>query len=119
MSDSDIQKINSTEVMSAITIFNQVVYLSGQVPKTTAQDIELQTQEILSTIDTLLAQANTDKSRLLSAQIYIKNIEDFKTVNALWVKWLQGCVTPSRATIQANLVNPDWLIEIAVTAAQK
>ena len=119
MSHSDIQKINSTEVMSAVTIFNQVVYLSGQVPKTTAQDIELQTQDILATIDSLLAQANSDKSRLLSAQIYIKNLEDFKTMNTVWVDWLKGCVAPSRATIQANLVNPDWLVEIAVTAAQK
>ena len=119
MSHADIQYINTTEVMSAVTIFNQVVYLSGQVPKTTAQDIELQTRDILATIDSLLAQANSDKSRLLSAQLYIKNLEDFKTVNAIWVDWLKGCVAPSRATIQANLVNPDWLIEIAVTAAQK
>ena len=65
MSHSDIQKINSTEVMSAVTIFNQVVYLSGQVPKTTAQDIELQTQDILATIDSLLAQSGSrPKTRL-------------------------------------------------------
>lgn len=119
MSHADIQKINSTEVMSAATIFNQVVYLSGQVPKITAPDIELQTKDILATIDALLAQANSDKSRLLSAQVYVKNLEDFPAVNAIWIEWLKGCVTPSRATIQADLVNPNWLIEIAVTAAQK
>ena len=119
MSDLNIQKINSTEVMSAITIFNQVVYLSGQVPKTTEPDISLQTKDVLATIDALLAQAGTDKSRLLSAQLFVKNLEDFPQINAIWVEWMRGCVPPSRATIQADLVNPDWLIEIAVTAAQK
>lgn len=119
MSHSDIQKLNSTEVMSAVTIFNQVVYLSGQVPKVDELDIEAQTKDILATIDQLLAQANTDKSRLLSAQIYLKNLEDFPKVNAIWIDWLKDCVTPSRATIQADLVKPNWLIEIAVIAAQK
>ncbi|WP_213072512.1 RidA family protein [Acinetobacter rongchengensis] len=116
---TDIQKINSTEVMSAVTVFNKVVYLSGQVPKNTDADITGQTQDILATIDQLLALAETDKSRLLSAHVYIKNLADFQTFNAVWVDWLKGCVAPSRATIQADLVNPDWLIEIAVTAAQK
>lgn len=119
MSNSDIQKINTNEVMSAVTVFNKVVYLSGQVPKNTEQDVSGQTREILATIDELLALANTDKSRLLSAQLYLKNLSDFSIVNAIWVDWLKGCVAPSRATIQADLVNPDWLIEIAVTAAQK
>lgn len=119
MSNSDIQKINTNEVMSAVTVFNKVVYLSGQVPKNTEQDVAGQTREILATIDELLALANTDKSRLLSAQLYLKNLSDFSIVNAIWVDWLKGCVAPSRATIQADLVNPDWLIEIAVTAAQK
>lgn len=96
-----------------------MVYLSGQVPKNTEQDVAGQTREILATIDELLALANTDKSRLLSAQLYLKNLSGFSTVNAIWVDWLKGCVAPSRATIQADLVNPDWLIEIAVTAAQK
>ncbi|MFW1735951.1 RidA family protein [Acinetobacter sp. ULE_I001] len=114
----DIQKLNSNQVMSAVTIFNKVVYLSGQVPKNTQQDIIGQTQEILATIDQLLLEANTDKSRLLSAHVYIKNLDDFATFNTIWIDWLEGCVAPSRATIQADLVNPDWLIEIAVIAAQ-
>ena len=118
MSASDIEKMGSNAVMSAITIFNKVVYLSGQVPKTTVADIEQQTKEVLATIDALLAQAGTEKSRLLSAQLFVKNLTDFAQVNAIYVEWMQGCTPPSRATIQADLVNPDWLIEIAVTAAQ-
>lgn len=119
MSNSDIQKINTTEVMSAVTVFNKVVYLSGQVPKNADLDIEGQTREVLATIEQLLALADTDKSRLLSAQLFLKDLSDFPIVNAIWVDWLSGHVAPSRATIQADLVNPKWLIEIAVIAAQK
>lgn len=72
MSHSDIQKINSTEVMSAVTVFNQVVYLSGQVPKNPDLDIEGQTRDVLATIEQLLASANSDKSRLLSVQLFLK-----------------------------------------------
>ena len=86
--------------------------------KVTEDDIELQTKDVLASIDALLAEAGTDKSRLLSAQLFVKNLADFPKVNALWVEWMQGCVPPSRATIQADLVNPAWLIEIAVIAAQ-
>lgn len=71
MSHSDIQKINSTEVMSAVTVFNQVVYLSGQVPKNPDLDIEGQTRDVLATIEQLLASANSDKSRLLSVQLFL------------------------------------------------
>ena len=119
MSHSDIQKINSTEVMSAVTVFNQVVYLSGQVPKNPDLDIEGQTRDVLATIEQLLASANSDKSRLLSVQLFLKDLADFPKVNAIYVDWLKDCVAPSRATIQAALVNPNWLIEIAAIAAQK
>ena len=113
----DIQRLNSNPVMSAVTIHQQTVYLSGQVPDSTTLDIAGQTKEVLAKIDQLLALAGTDK-RLLSAQLFVKNLQDFPIVNELWVAWLQGCGTPARATIQADLVNPDWLIEIAVIAAQ-
>ena len=115
---TDIQRISSNQVMSAVTIHNKTVYLSGQVPDSTRQDITAQTREVLRKIDQLLELAGTDKSRLLSAQLFLKNLEDFQTVNQLWMHWLQGQGTPARATIQADLVNPDWLIEIAVIAAQ-
>ncbi|MEG2358832.1 RidA family protein [Acinetobacter sp.] len=113
-----IQRISSNDFMSAVTVFNQVVYLSGQVPKNPEGSIEAQTKDVLQTIDDLLAQAGSDKSRMLSAQLFLKNLADFKTVNAIWAEWLKDSPKPARATIQAELVNPDWLIEIAVTAAQ-
>ena len=102
----------------ALAVLGFVYEFGVSVPKNTQQDIIGQTQEILATIDQLLLEANTDKSRLLSAHVYIKNLDDFATFNTIWIDWLEGCVAPSRATIQADLVNPDWLIEIAVIAAQ-
>lgn len=68
MSDP-IQRINSNDFMSAVTVFNQVVYLSGQVPKNPESGIEAQTLDVLNTIDQLLAQAGSDKSKMLSAQL--------------------------------------------------
>ena len=113
-----IQRLNSNQIMSAVTIHHQTVYLSGQVPNSTDLDVRGQTQEVFAKIEELLALANTDKSRLISAQLFVKHLDDFQTVNQLWVEWLQGHGTPARATLQADLVNPDWLIEIAVIAAQ-
>jgi enamine deaminase RidA (YjgF/YER057c/UK114 family) len=115
---TDIQRIDSNQVMSAATIFNQVVYLSGQVPKNTAQDIARQTRDILTTIDRILSESKSDKSRIISAQLFLKDLADFQVVNQIWMEWLAGLPKPARATIQADLVNPDWLIEIAITAAQ-
>lgn len=112
-----IQRLKSNGIMSAVTIHHQTVYLSGQIPDSSDLDIRKQTLEVFVKIEELLALANTDKSRLLSAQLFVKNLDDFQTVNQLWVEWLQGHGTPARATIQADLVNPDWLIEIAVIAA--
>lgn len=119
MQNQDIQKFNSNGVMSVVTVFNQVAYLSGQVPKITTPDIALQTKDVLNTIDALLAQVGTDKSRLLSAQVFVKNLEDFQIFNQIWIEWMEDSIPPSRATIQADLVNPEWLIEIAVIAALK
>lgn len=115
---TDIQRIGTGPVMSAATIFNQVVYLSGQVPKNTVPDIAAQTRDVLATIDQLLSESESDKSRIISAQLFLKNLSDFSVVNAIWMEWLDGLPKPARATIQADLVNPDWLIEIAITAAQ-
>lgn len=114
----NIQRLNTNEVMSGAIIHQGVVYLSGQVPTRTDLDIKGQIQEVLNKIDELLALANTNKSRILSAQLFIKNLADFQTVNQIWIEWLKDCATPARATIQADLVNPEWLIEIAVIAAQ-
>ncbi|HCC66647.1 MAG TPA: RidA family protein [Moraxella sp.] len=115
---AQIQRFDSNDYLSEITIFNHVVYLAGQVPNTDTADIHKQTQEVLDNIDTMLAKANSDKSRLLTAQIFIKDLADFEVVNSMWGDWLADCPKPSRATVKAELVNPLWKLEIVVVAAQ-
>lgn len=113
-----IQRFDSNDYLSEMTIFNHVVYLAGQVPNTADADITTQAKEVFANIDNLLAQANSDKSKLLSAQIILKDLADFETVNTLWGEWLKDSPKPARATIEANLVNPLWRLEIIVTAVQ-
>ncbi len=114
-----IQRLNSNQIMSAVTIHQQTVYLSGQVPNSTDLDVRGQTLEVFAKIEELLALANTDKSQLLSAQLFVKHLDDFANRESA----LGGMVTRSwhAGTCHDSgrfLVNPDWLIEIAVIAAQ-
>ncbi|MGK9156165.1 RidA family protein [Acinetobacter radioresistens] len=119
MSNSNIQRLNSTNVMSSTTIHNGIVYLSGQIPKINSNCIKAQTLNVLETIDSLLVQANSNRNNILNAQIFLRNIEDFSVFNEVWIDWLNGYDKPSRATIQAVLANPEWLIEIAIIATQR
>lgn len=112
-----IQKLDSNEVITEIAIYNGVVYLAGQVPNDDSLDIVGQTREVLDNIDKALAKAGTDKSKLITAQVFIKNLSDFEAFNGEYKAWIAGHVPPTRATVQAHLVNPNWLIEIVVTAA--
>src|SRR5690606_15458801 len=112
-----IKRIEVGSRLSAAVVFNGVVYLAGQVPTDTSLDIEGQTRQVLDAIDALLAQAGTNKTRLLTAQIYLADLADFKGMNAQWEKWVSPGNTPARATVQAKLVDPGFKIEIVATAA--
>lgn len=112
-----IQRIEIGTRMSEVAIHNGVVYLAGQVAQDASQDIEDQTNQVLRAIDTLLAMAGTEKSCILMAQIFLKDLSDFAGMNRVWDDWVLPGHTPCRATVQANLANPDWKIEIVVTAA--
>ncbi|UYZ67725.1 RidA family protein [Moraxella bovis] len=114
---TEIIKLDSNQTITEIAIYNGVVYLAGQVPDDDSLDIVGQTREVLTNIDKALAKAGTDKSKLLTAQVFIKDLNDFEQFNAEYTAWIAGNVPPTRATVQANLVNPNWLIEIVVTAA--
>lgn len=111
-----IQKFDSDETLSEIAIYNGVVYLAGQVPDDDSLDIVYQSKQVFANIDKALAKAGTDKSKLLTAQVFIKNLDDFDGFNTAWQDWVADITPPTRATVQANLVNPNWLIEIMVTA---
>ncbi|MEN5118932.1 RidA family protein [Luteimonas sp. TWI662] len=111
-----IQRIDAGPRMSEASIHNGIVYCAGQVPETPGADIGIQTREVLEAIDTLLAQAGSDKTRILQAQIYLADIGDFAGMNAEWDRWVVAGQAPSRATVEARLADPGWRIEIVVSA---
>ena len=112
-----IQRIDAGPRMSEASIHNGIVYLAGQVPEDTSLDIEGQTREVLTAIDALLAQAGSDKTRILRAQIFLADIADFAGMNRAWDAWVVPGNAPARATVEARLAKPQWKVEIVVTAA--
>jgi enamine deaminase RidA (YjgF/YER057c/UK114 family) len=104
--------------MSEAAIHNQVVYLAGQVAEDPSQDVAGQTRQVLAAIDRLLAEAGSDKTRILQATIFLKSIADFPAMNSVWDGWVPSGQTPPRATVEARLAKPDYLVEIKVIAAQ-
>ena len=103
--------------LSGAVAHGQTLYLAGQVADDPSLDAEGQTTDILAQIDALLAQAGTDKTRLLSATIILADIADAAGMNRAWDRWLDPAHKPARMTIQAALVNPAWRVEITGIAA--
>ena len=116
-----IERFNVENRYSDMAVFNGVAYLAGQVANDLSQDISGQMREVLGMIDALLAQANSDKSRILMTQIYLADLADYAGMNAVWDAWVADISghTPPRATVQAKLANPQYKVEVVVTAAQK
>ena len=112
-----IQRIDPGNRMSEASLHGGIVYHAGQAPETADADIETQTAEVLAAIDALLAQAGSDKSRILRAQIFLADIADFAGMNRAWDAWVVPGNAPARATVEARLANPAWKVEIVVTAA--
>ena len=102
--------------MSEAVIHNGTVYLAGQVGDP-AGDITEQAKSALAEVDRLLAEAGTDKSRLLQTIIWLADINDFAAMNAVWDAWVVPGQTPARATGEARLATPDYKVEFIVTAA--
>jgi enamine deaminase RidA (YjgF/YER057c/UK114 family) len=100
-----------------MAIHNGTVYLAGQVAEDPSQDIQGQTRQVLASIDALLARAGSDKSRILMAQIFLGDLKDFAAMNEVWDTWVVAGHTPPRATVLAGMINPEWKVEIVVTAA--
>lgn len=115
----DIKRMHVGKTLSETAIHNGTIYLAGQVADDVTQNIEGQTREILGHIDRLLAEAGSDKTRILMCQIFIADIKDFPAMNAVWNDWVAPGNAPARATVEAKLAKPEWLVEMVVTAAQK
>lgn len=114
---SEIERVNVEKRLSDMAVYNGVAYLAGQVPDDSSLDVQGQTAQVLATIDRLLATAGTDKSRILMAQIFLTNMKEFDGMNKAWDAWVAHGNAPPRATVEARLANPDFKVEIVVTAA--
>lgn len=115
---SELQRFHVGPRLSEMAIHNGTVYLAGQVPDDTTADMRGQTAQVLAMIDRLLAEAGSDKSRMLMVQIFLPDIADIVAMNEVWDAWVAPGHTPPRATVQARLANPGYKIEVVVTAAQ-
>lgn len=105
--------------MSQAVACGDMVYLAGQVAGTVVgAGVTAQTQEILAEIDRLLALAGSDKTRLLTATIYLADMATFAEMNAAWDAWVSKENPPTRATVEARLAGPEYLVEIVVTAVK-
>jgi enamine deaminase RidA (YjgF/YER057c/UK114 family) len=105
--------------MSQVVVHGNTVYLAGVVAQNTkGKSVTEQTQEILSTIDGYLAKAGTDKTKLLTANIWLTDMATFAEMNAVWDTWVSAGNTPARATVEARLAAPQYGVEIMVTAAK-
>ena len=105
--------------MSQVVIHGNTVYLAGVVAQNAkGKSVTEQTKDILATIDSHLAKAGTDKSKLLSANIWITDMAKFAEMNAVWDAWVSPGNTPARATVEAKLAAPDYDVEIMVQAAR-
>lgn len=112
-----IRRLNVEPRYSDAAIYNGVVYLAGQVPDDASADMAGQTRQVLATIDRLLQEAGSSKSRILMCQIFLADMADIAVMNQVWDAWVDSANSPPRATVQAALADPDWRIEVVVTAA--
>ena len=112
-----IKRLEVGPRMSQAVVHGNTVYLAGQVADDTAADVAGQTRQVLAAIDRLLAAAGTDKTRILAATVYLADIGSFAAMNSAWEAWVASGHTPARATVEAKLAGPNYLIEIAIVAA--
>lgn len=111
-----IERLHSGPRMSQAVIHNGIVYLAGQVGAP-GEDAATQTRAVLASVDALLAEAGTDRSRILQATIWLADMADFAVMNDVWEAWIGGSNAPTRATGEVRLATPDYKVEVIVTAA--
>ncbi|ABZ75117.1 Endoribonuclease L-PSP [Shewanella halifaxensis HAW-EB4] len=114
-----IERIETAARMSRIVKHNGTVYLCGQVAKDAEQGIAEQTRTMLEKVDSLLEQAGSDREHILSATIYIKDMQYFAEMNEVWDAWVPAGHAPARACVEAKMARDALLVEISVVAAEK
>lgn len=114
---NEITRIDQNQRRSRAMVHNGIVYTAGQVPDDMSLDITGQAVQVLAKIDDLLKQAGTDKTRVLTAQVWLSTMDDFKAFNAVWDAWVIAGQTPTRCCGKVEMNNPNCRVEILVTAA--
>jgi enamine deaminase RidA (YjgF/YER057c/UK114 family) len=104
--------------MCQIVIHGDTAYLSGQIASDPGADITVQTEQVLEKIDALLIEVGSDRSKILSAYIWLSNMEHYAAMNEVWDDWIPAGHTPVRACVEARLAYPGLLVEISVIAAK-
>ncbi len=112
-----ITRYGTNDRMSQAVVHGDTVYLAGQVADDTAQGVAGQTAQILAKIDARLAEAGSDKSKLLTANLWISDMRAFNEMNQVWDAWMSPGNAPCRACVEATLAAPQYQVEIMVTAA--
>ena len=112
-----IQRLDPGPRMSQAVVHGDTVYLAGQVGAP-GESVTVQTQAVLSSIDSLLGRAGSDKSKILSATIWLADMASFGEMNAVWDNWVDKDNPPARATGEAKLATPDYKVEIIIVAAR-
>ena len=117
-----IERIDRTRppgpMMSRAVVRGDTVHLAGLVARDTSGDVKAQTADILEQIDGYLTGAGTSKSNLLTAQLWITDMANFRAMNEVWNAWVDPENPPARACVRAELARPEILVEIMVTAAR-
>ena len=114
-----IKRLHTGPRMSQAVVHGSTIYLSGQVAdQAKGKSVAEQTKDILAAIERLLAEAGSDKTKLLSATIYLADMGTFGEMNAVWEGWVPTGCAPARATVEAKLAQPAYTVEIACIAAR-
>ena len=114
---SEVQRIDPGPRMSEAVIHDGRIYCAGMIPEDTSADITGQVKQALAEIDSLLAKGGSDKTKILTATIWLADISDFAAMNKVWDAWVVPGQTPARATVEARLNDPKMKVEIMVVAA--
>jgi enamine deaminase RidA (YjgF/YER057c/UK114 family) len=112
-----LKRINVGPRLSDVAVFGDVAYFSGVVADDADADVTGQMRDVLAQIDALLREVGSDKAKILQCQIFLASLKSFDAMNAVWDAWVAGGHTPPRATVEARLANPKWLVEIVLSAA--
>jgi enamine deaminase RidA (YjgF/YER057c/UK114 family) len=115
---SKIIRTEANKILAKAVEYHGFVYVQGMTAKDPSKDVKGQTEEVLAQIDEVLETHGTDKTRLLQAQIWLKDIRDRDAMNAVWSAWLPLNGAPARACVEASMADPRLLVEVMVTACK-